>query len=442
MVETPAIDDGRRPTFFSSLARKLARPTPPPEPVEPEPEPEPTPLIRDSLVELQMALPEDLDLAKDSCEQFFRSLALCREPVTFELVGSYRRVLAQFAAAAEDVSLVRKQLSAQFPDVPLSEKQGTLPNAWTHSEGNEAIAVEFGLEREFMLPLATGKLDPFIGIVAALSELRAGELGLYQVLWQPVQNPWADSIVRSVSYDDGKPLFVNAPELTLAAETKAAQSLYAVVVRILVRTNTGTRLYEIARDLATALRVFINPQGNALIPLLDDDYPFEDHVNDVLCRQSRRSGMILNCDELVGFVHLPTSAVRSPALARDSGRTKAAPSIVRHPPGIVIGDNEHNGETVEVLLTPEQRVRHTHIIGSNGTGKSSLLLNMIRQDIENRDGVAVLDPHGDLIDQILGCIPRRTDQGRGFGGPGRRRVSGRLQSAASPNRDGKKTAGF
>jgi hypothetical protein len=115
--------------------------------------------------------------------------------------------------------------------------------------------------------------------------------------------------------------------------------------------------------------------------------------------------MILNSDELIGFVHLPSSAVRSPALQRDSGRTKAAPTIVQHPSGVVIGDNEHNGEIVPVCLTAEQRVRHTHIIGSNGTGKSSLLLNMVRQDIENGDGLAVLDPHGDLIDQILGFIP-------------------------------------
>ena len=38
-------------------------------------------------------------------------------------------------------------------------------------------------------------------------------------------------------------------------------------------------------------------------------------------------------------------------------------------------------------------------------GQSSLLLNLIRQDIANGDGVAVLDPHGDLIDQILDFIP-------------------------------------
>jgi hypothetical protein len=85
---------------------------------------------------------------------------------------------------------------------------------------------------------------------------------------------------------------------------------------------TTSRLHEITRELASSLRVFANPQGNALIPLHNEDYPFEEHINDVLCRQSRRSGMILNSDELTGFVHLPASAVRSSVLLRDSGRTK------------------------------------------------------------------------------------------------------------------------
>jgi hypothetical protein len=58
-----------------------------------------------------------------------------------------------------------------------------------------------------------------------------------------------------------------------------------------------------------------------------------------------------------------------------------------------------------VRLTTEQRVRHSHIIGASGTGKTTLLFNLIRQDIENGEGVAVLDPHGDLVDKILGIIP-------------------------------------
>jgi hypothetical protein len=407
---TPIIDDGRKPTFLSSLVQRLSQKLStdkPPATVEPEPEeePEPMPLIRDSLIELQAALPADLDIAYGSFEQFFRNLTLCREPVVFELVGTHRRVVAQFAACEADISLVRKQVAAHFPDVQFRQQEGTLEKAWEASEGDKAFAVEFGLEHEFMLPLATGKLDPFIGIVGALAELQPGELGLFQVLFQPVQHPWAESIVNSVTHADGKPFFVNSPELAGAAENKVASPLYAAVVRIMGRTASRERLYEIARDLAGSLRVFGNPQGNALIPLHNEEYPFEEHLEDVIARQSRRSGMILNSDELVGFVHLPGSAVRSPALLRDTGRTKAAPAIVREPPGIVIGDNEHNGETVPVFLTADQRVRHTHIIGSSGCGKSSLLLNLIRQDIENGDGVAVLDPHGDLIDQILTLIP-------------------------------------
>ena len=45
------------------------------------------------------------------------------------------------------------------------------------------------------------------------------------------------------------------------------------------------------------------------------------------------------------------------------------------------------------------------IIGASGTGKSTLLFNLIRQDIENGEGVALLDPHGDLTERILGIIP-------------------------------------
>ena len=161
---------------------------------------------------------------------------------------------------------------------------------------------------------------------------------------------------------------------------------------------------QLARDLAGSLRVFAHPNGNELIPLRNDDYRFEEHIEDVLRRQTRRTGMLLNSDELTGFVHLPSTAVRSPVFQRQTTKTKAAPAIVRQQ-GLLFGHNDHAGETVEVRLSAEHRTRHMHIIGASGTGKSTLLFNLIRQDIENGEGVAVLDPHGDLIDRICGIIP-------------------------------------
>ncbi|MBI3417608.1 MAG: type IV secretion system DNA-binding domain-containing protein [Verrucomicrobia bacterium] len=410
LPDVPPIDDGRRPTFLSSLVEKLSRKLsdpPPPASVAPEPEeePEPTPLARDALIEFQASLPDKLDISREAFEQFLLNLSLCREPMAFELLGVHKKVTAQFAAAKSDAPLLRRQLQAHFPEAVFVPRESALEQALEKSAGDEVLAVEFGLAHEFMLPLASGRLDPFIGLIGALAELQPDELGLFQVLFQPAHSPWPESIVRSVTHADGKPFFVNQPELANAAEHKIARPLFAAVVRMLVRAHEFDRLLQLARDLAGSLCVFANPNGNELIPLHNDDYPFEEHIEDVLRRQTRRSGMILNSDELIGFVHIPTSAVRSPVFHRQSVKSKSAPAIVRQRQGLLLGNNDHAGETVEVRLSAEQRTRHTHIIGASGTGKSTLLFNLIQQDIENGEGLAVLDPHGDLIDRILGIIP-------------------------------------
>jgi len=74
---------------------------------------------------------------------------------------------------------------------------------------------------------------------------------------------------------------------------------------------------------------------------------------------------------------------------------------------VVLGENTHRGKTVTVRLSRELRLRHAYVIGATGTGKSTLLKNLIRQDIEAGKGVGVLDPHGDLVEEILGLIPEK-----------------------------------
>jgi len=50
---------------------------------------------------------------------------------------------------------------------------------------------------------------------------------------------------------------------------------------------------------------------------------------------------------------------------------------------------------------------HTYVIGKTGTGKTTMLLNMILSDIFSGEGLAILDPHGDLAEVILDYIPKR-----------------------------------
>ena len=58
------------------------------------------------------------------------------------------------------------------------------------------------------------------------------------------------------------------------------------------------------------------------------------------------------------------------------------------------------------MLDPEERRRHLYIVGQTGTGKSTLLLNLIAQDLAAGAGLALLDPHGDLAEAVLLHVPR------------------------------------
>src|ERR1035438_2976203 len=90
LPDAAPVDDGRKPTFLSSLVEKLSgklSTAPPPALVEPEPdeEPKPQPLVREKLVEFQASLPDKLDVSKEAFEHFLLNLSLCREPIAFEL---------------------------------------------------------------------------------------------------------------------------------------------------------------------------------------------------------------------------------------------------------------------------------------------------------------------------------------------------------------------
>ena len=85
-----------------------------------------------------------------------------------------------------------------------------------------------------------------------------------------------------------------------------------------------------------------------------------------------------------------------------------APAAALPHRGIEIGRGFHPGSDKEIAvrLSDGERTKHAYVVGKTGTGKSTLLARMIAQDIELGRGVCVIDPHGDLVDAVLGQIPR------------------------------------
>src|SRR5438093_9317945 len=70
-----------------------------------------------------------------------------------------------------------------------------------------------------------------------------------------------------------------------------------------------------------------------------------------------------------------------------------------------LGQTNFRNEHKRFGIKRADKRTHMYMIGKTGTGKSTLIETLIRQDIENGEGLALLDPHGDLIENVLKAVP-------------------------------------
>jgi hypothetical protein len=406
------MDDGKRPTVISSLLesiKSLGRSQ------EQEPElPEEDIIlayaadIDDTFHYLRCSFPKGQKINQYETEQLIQLLSSCRYPVSFEVIATNEKIYVQYVCTGFDLSHIQNQLKVHFPAAAVTEQQDALLEL---PEGLFSI-MELGLREEFMRPLAMpGSFDPdlLLSLFGVLDHIEQGKGATLQVLFKGCANPWAESILRSVSNSEGGSFFVDAPDMLPLAKQKISAPLYGVVVRVVGVAGTEDEADKIRWNMADSLVHLSRSSGNSILPLSNNEYPYGNHVEDVLYRQTHRLGMILNSKELSTFIHYPSVSVQSAKLERDARKTKPVPAIGTGQ-SFVIGINEHHGKTTTVSTSPEQRLKHTHIIGSTGSGKSTLLLNMIVQDIEAGNGCMLIDPHGDLVASILSYIPEKRIQ--------------------------------
>lgn len=404
-------DDGRKPTFLSSVVDNLKQLFGKQEDIEhaitiqfPKnilPEKQDT---YGSIKELQIVVSIKDEISKEFTEHLLLSLGSSGSLISFEIIGNQNEITIQFACLEEHIATIKQQIHSFCPEANIQEGQN-LQDILQNTE--HAVIVDCGLSEEFMRPIKTYNHfspDPLTTIFNSLESLKSGEVGVVQVLFQEIESPWATNIMHSVRSDDGSDFFVDAPEMVLLAVEKVKNPLFAVILRLTAQSDSDPRSWEIVRSLYTGLHSFANPISNEFIPLTNDGYDIETHLEDVIKRTSHRSGMLLNSAELLGLIHFPPSTLYSSKLKRSTGNSRSVhPVALNH--DMVIGDNIHQNIIAKVSLSTEQRLRHTHIIGKTGTGKSTLLLNMAKQDMEAGRGIAILDPHGDLIEKVINVIP-------------------------------------
>ena len=362
-------------------------------------------------------------------------------------------------------SSIEKAIHALYPSAAVERVEDY--NIF-HPEGNHAGAIG-RFQRDWALPIRTYmtlEADPLKGITNALSKLVAeGEGAAIQILLRPAKKQLAvrprhiarqmqkaghtferaryevsllghlASMFRGSGKQSAKqyqmapqpregtsearrraaapyyaesfqPVTPMQQEIIKVIEGKAARPLFEVNIRVIGSGPAPEQAEEVVGHMGSAFEQFAAPnfnefkfprmRGRALSDLI---FKFSFRIFDPA------QAIILNSEELTSLFHFPNVPLETPKVHFLKAKPAPAPANLPQE-GIVLGVNKFRGQDTVVRLSPEDRRRHLYVVGQTGTGKTTFLRELIRQDIVAGRGVGVIDPHGDLAEAILSLVPK------------------------------------
>ena len=195
---------------------------------------------------------------------------------------------------------------------------------------------------------------------------------------------------------------------------------YATSIWIIIASTDSLERKMAIKEIVSTLWVYDSFWQNGLrLKYAWNDLEKISKMKQRLCS----SEIVLNTTELAGLVHFPTNYVKTPyinwVMAKNFEPPTNLPIIDReltdnHTPDSILTPlwkTNFRGTDMSFGIWPNDRRRHIYIVWKTWMGKSTLLENMIVDDIRQWRWVAVIDPHGDLADNIIGLIPKsRTNQ--------------------------------
>jgi len=200
-------------------------------------------------------------------------------------------------------------------------------------------------------------------------------------------------------------------------EEKLRQLLWRSCLIIQIDAPSEFRLRELAAQLDNHVRHFMKMPYNGLFPQIEElrvqlvQSAEQDSQTSALCLAlgwMKRDNLlplppdlILEPREIAALWHLPHRGFSAPRMNWSKDAVDMSDAIARITEGISLGKGRYAGREAPVKLLPEDRVTHINIVGKTGTGKSTFMHNLIHADIARGEGVAVIDPHGSLVNDLL-----------------------------------------
>lgn len=415
---------------------------------------------------LRVMAPKNNEKTPLAAEQMFAALhgiyrkeEVLQEHFSFEIAAVGHSIHFYLLVPTHLRDFLEGQIYSQYPTV---EIEAVNDYANIDMEGKAVVGGEIGLIRNDYFPIRTFvnfDVDPLAGITGVLSKIEDGEVLAVQAVMSPIDDSWQKeglSYVKNVK--EGKPTGPPPPlrqefgkqsvglvkevgkgilsgivggggggdvkkeekkEIRLSGpeeialkgiETKVTKLGYAMSVRVLAVTPDEALSRTRMESVAGAFKQFnlTNLNGFDISATTIDDPNFLK-----LYRSRNLSGAPyrMNVEEIASVFHFPDTSVETPNIVWAGSKKGETPQNLPVEGEIpaseltTLGLSSFRNRRTKFGIKRLDRRLHFYAIGKTGTGKSTLIENMIYDDIKEGRGVAVVDPHGELIEHILNFIP-------------------------------------
>ncbi|OQA43290.1 MAG: AAA-like domain protein [Parcubacteria group bacterium ADurb.Bin305] len=200
-------------------------------------------------------------------------------------------------------------------------------------------------------------------------------------------------------------------ELEKLIKNKLDQPLFSASIRLLLIGDNYQEIKRRERGFISALSSFSNAEYQSIRLAKYPRLKIFSDFNYLLFKNRFLGPLgisILSTSEMSDLFHFPyTKTTKTEDLLKQHSKELPAPLSLKKTDSldVIFAENNYGGTTTPIGLTKDERRRHVYILGATGTGKSTMLLSMVKQDLDNNKGLCLIDPHGDLIDQVLSIIP-------------------------------------
>jgi len=380
------------------------------------------------MVTIEVKVPKDNEIKIDAAEQMFASFSTLKKSgfwsflevddvIGFEIVAKSAEIRFYVTAPNKIIDLVEKTIYSYYQNADIKKVEE--PNIF--SENGKVAYGALVIKEVPYFPLKTYKelpIDSISSITSAMSKMGEEEGAIVQILIRPADSKWkkhGKDYVATTKKNEANPekaTFKTDPKILERIDDKCSRPGFETVIRFVVSSPTKEMADIHLKNIKNSFAQFTSDQnsftgakilfkGSFMInfiykffPVIDIGFwPFGKHIS------------ILTNDELASIFHFPNKTVETPHIQWLKAKTAPVPAEVPQQGGTFIGYGYYRGVRRPVYIGFEDRRRHTYIIGKTGTGKSVLLEDMAVQDIKAGYGVCVIDPHGDLIDNIIKFIP-------------------------------------